>query len=343
MDEAGAMANESAAVIGDYLKSVGALSDGDTPSFSILSGGNSHITWRVKGATSDGSPADYVVKIAQEDGPLAPYDVGHEARMMKVAHDAGVPAPPLVGYSSGGRFDFVAMKFVAGESPTLAMVRDWVAAGGAERRLKVAGGLVDLLKSLHAVDMPLDMPLADHYRAYLDRALDGVEAAAAGVIQLPSTFRFAHRHLSQFLNELNDAKPCLHHGDFRLGNATFRNGDVAALLDWERAMVGHPLHDVGYLCLPGMRFDGMICGIATQSEFEQLWRDRTAEQLDVRLVAYFRNLAVFTEFCAMVRAMARAASGRGRIGLAREIPLVARVHEHLIEGIGKFNDGNFGL
>lgn len=337
------MASDSATVIGDYLKSVGALSDGDDASFSILSGGNSHITWRVRGAMSDGSSADYVVKIAQEDGPLAPYDVGHEARMMKVAHDAGVPAPALVGYSSGGPFDFVAMKFVAGESPTLAMVRDWVAAGGDARRLKVASGLVELLLSLHAVDMRREGSLADHYRAYLDRAIEGVEAAATGVIDLPATFRFAHEWLAAFCGELDDAKPCLHHGDFRLGNATFRNGDVAALLDWERAMVGHPLHDVGYLCLPGMRFDGMICGIATQQEFERLWREQTGKALDVRRVAYFRNLAVFTELCAMVRAMARAAAGKGRIGLAREIPLVARVHQHLIDGIRKFDDGDFGL
>jgi aminoglycoside phosphotransferase (APT) family kinase protein len=44
----------------------------------------------------------------------------------------------------------------------------------------------------------------------------------------------------------------LAHGDFRGHNVIFapREPRVAAVLDWEVATIGHPLADLGYLCLP---------------------------------------------------------------------------------------------
>lgn len=78
-----------AAAIEQLARDKGALTTGAVEGYELLSGGNSHITWRVLTGTPE---LDLVVKIAQPDGPLAPYDVRHEAAMMAQAAAAGVPA-----------------------------------------------------------------------------------------------------------------------------------------------------------------------------------------------------------------------------------------------------------
>jgi aminoglycoside phosphotransferase (APT) family kinase protein len=49
-----------------------------------------------------------------------------------------------------------------------------------------------------------------------------------------------------------DQEPaCIAHGDYRLGNVLIHPTEprVVALLDWELATIGHPLADLGYVCL----------------------------------------------------------------------------------------------
>ena len=49
----------------------------------------------------------------------------------------------------------------------------------------------------------------------------------------------------------DDGRIALVHGDFRIDNVMFApdSPDVAAVLDWELATLGHPLADLGYLCM----------------------------------------------------------------------------------------------
>ncbi len=42
---------------------------------------------------------------------------------------------------------------------------------------------------------------------------------------------------------------------------------------------------------------------------------------------------MYTEFCAMTRALSRLAAGHGRINGARTLPLVARLHHNLLVAI----------
>jgi aminoglycoside phosphotransferase (APT) family kinase protein len=43
------------------------------------------------------------------------------------------------------------------------------------------------------------------------------------------------------------------HGDFKVGNLIWRDERIQAFLDWEGALVGDPLQDLGYACDPAMR------------------------------------------------------------------------------------------
>lgn len=50
------------------------------------------------------------------------------------------------------------------------------------------------------------------------------------------------------------------HGDFKPGNILVRDGEVAALLDWETAHVGSPLEDLGWVTNPVRRREHQIAG-----------------------------------------------------------------------------------
>lgn len=328
----------TAAAIEHLIAKHDAAPDGVTLHYELLSGGNSHITWRI--LTGD-PERDLVVKIAQPDGPLAPYDVGHEAAMMALAQRAGVPAPALVGVHQDGDTQFIVMRRVDGDSPSLWEVREWLKDRPESDRLAIGRNLLSTLPKLRvATDTTTSQQAI--YAAYFNSLVNGLEGAAEGAISLPPTIRFARDWLLARMSTM-EAPPVLCHGDFRLGNAVFKDGQIAALLDWERAMIGHPLHDLGFLCLPGMKTEGRICGVLSQSELEEAWLDLNGVPLDLRAAAYFRIVAIFGELCLMVRAMVRLAQGQGRLTGVRALPLIARLHHDLVGGMRSWDDGDFTL
>ncbi len=310
------------------------------PRFDLLSGGNSHITWRMSSGGADG---DLVVKVAQADGPLAPYDVAHESTMMDRAFRMGVPAPELVGFVQDGDLQFIVMRHVAGDSPSLWEVAKWLADKPASERIAIGRDLVSIVPMLGQAASDVREPLSTLSAAYLDKLVQDLETSTTGVMDLPRSIRAVHGWLTERLAALDEAAPSLHHGDFRLGNAVFRDGRIVAMLDWERAMIGHPLHDLGFLCLPGMRMNDRICGVLSEEELADVWQDLTQSPLDRRLVAYFRIMSMFSELCMMTRAMARIGTGAGRFVAARSLPLIARLHEALIGSIRSWNNGDFAL
>jgi aminoglycoside phosphotransferase (APT) family kinase protein len=323
----------------DYLKGEGLVRKDAAPAFSLLSGGNSHITWRVSL-----DPVDLVVKVAQPDGPLAPYDITHEAKMMRIAAELGAAVPEVVGsrVSDDGRCDFLVMRLVEGDSPPLWEVGAWLEAGGPDFRLKVGASLLAALAPIRQWPGVGSGDLAGHYRAWLCEARDRVAEAALGVIDLPPAIDRAGEWLAAACGRLSGPF-ALHHGDFRLGNAVFRDGTIAALLDWERAMPGHPLHDVGYLCLPGMKRGELIGGVLTQDELASVWADQTGSPLDLTLCALFRIIAIYTELCTMIRALTRQSRGKGRMTGSRTLPLVAQLHLDLILAIQDFDNDRIHL
>lgn len=306
--------------------------------FLLLAGGNSHITWCLQ---LPGPADDLVVKVAQPDGPLAPYDVAHEARMMEIAHQAGVPSPGSIGAYQDGDLQFLVMHHVRGAAPSLWEVEGWLKGRPDAARLKVGRSLLSVAASLSRVQPPGPFDMAAQYRSYLDRLLENVAISARGVMAMPPVLIRAHEWLVGQLALITAAPPALHHGDFRLGNAVFRGDDIVAMLDWERAMFGHPLHDLGFLGLPGMRNGDLVGGILRQGEIADIWQELTGQPPDFQLVTYFCNMSMFSELCYMVRAMARLAQGQGRLTGLRPLPLIAELSLDLISGIQRWENGDF--
>lgn len=327
-----------ATTIEAYLADRGFPPGENEPGWRKLSGGNSHVTWR-----GWFSGQALVIKVAQPDGPLAPYDVSHEARMMELAWRGSVPVPEVVGYYRQGDNQFIVMRHVEGDAPSLWEVAKWLESADSTERLAIARNFLSLLPALRSVNLGDSKPLEDHYPTYIAKLASDLEAAARGVIALPPTFEKAADWLTERASMCADVKPVLHHGDYRLGNVVFDGRSVVALLDWERAMPGHPLHDLGFLCLPGMKIGDRIGGLLSETELQELWPEIAGDELDLRTVAYFRIMSMFSELCYMTRAMCRLAEGKARLSGARALPLIARLHHDLLSSIVAWQADDFTL
>jgi aminoglycoside phosphotransferase (APT) family kinase protein len=118
---------------------------------------------------------------------------------------------------------------------------------------------------------------AAHYDAIIDTlaAIHAVDVAAAGLADFGKPGNYFARQIARWseqyaqsrtrdiaamdalIHELpkrcpaDDGRVALVHGDFRLDNLMWAKDEsrVIAVMDWELATLGHPLADLGYLCM----------------------------------------------------------------------------------------------
>jgi aminoglycoside phosphotransferase (APT) family kinase protein len=118
---------------------------------------------------------------------------------------------------------------------------------------------------------------AAHYRAIVATlaALHGIDVAAAGLSDFGKPGNYFARQLSRWSEQYgasrtrdipamdaliarlparcpaDDGQVALTHGDYRIDNLMFtpEGTRVAAVVDWELSTLGHPLADLGYLCM----------------------------------------------------------------------------------------------
>lgn len=125
---------------------------------------------------------------------------------------------------------------------------------------------------------------------YFGRQLDrwSRQYRASATEEIPAMDSLIH-WLEQHLPD-DDGESCLIHGDYRLDNVIFHQGEprIRAVLDWELATIGHPLADLAYYC--------MALRLPTQGELRGLGdQDRNALNIpdESTLLAWYceqRNL-----------------------------------------------------
>ena len=192
----------------------------------------------------DARPAGkLVVRIAPEGVRIAgPADIVRQARIMQSLADTDVPVPPILWFGDEPEFfggPYLVDAFIEGfkliDRPDLPR--------GEKQALAGAG--VRMLGDLHRVDWRSrrtawgePVPLADEMKR-LDHLLDRPTLDPAVVARAPE--------LRQKLLESLPAAPqigCVH-GDFQWANVLFHDGKVSALIDWEIALLGPTLLDLG--------------------------------------------------------------------------------------------------
>jgi aminoglycoside phosphotransferase (APT) family kinase protein len=187
-----------------------------------------------------------------------PADVVRQARRMASLADTDVPVPPILWYGDAPEF-FGRPYFVTGFVDSFKLADRADLSSGEVTRL--AGLGVRVLAALHRVEwrprraawgepQSLETELER-----LDHLLDRPTLEPSEVAHAPQ--------LRARLRKTVPASPtgCVH-GDFQWGNILYNEDRVAALIDWEMALLGPTLLDLGWLCFfadpgPGVDLGGM--------------------------------------------------------------------------------------
>jgi aminoglycoside phosphotransferase (APT) family kinase protein len=185
-------------------------------------------------------------------GLVPPYDVpGQWALARALKPVPGIPvAEPLWADPEGtatGRPLYV-MEHVDGDVPVPWNTHTYFTDDAA--RQNVGHQLMDILAAIHTIDLDtlpkglrgLDDPDPAAEVRYWEAIYERVSQAP--VPALERAFGWLGARASDV-----SGRRSLVHGDFRIGNAIVRDGDVVAMLDWELAHVGDPVEDLANFCM----------------------------------------------------------------------------------------------
>lgn len=181
-------------------------------------------------------------------------DLKQEYSLLEELRDTTVPTPIPVLFCNddsilGDRF-FVTTYLDGAAIPLGSDLPDRFRHPKARERL--ARRLIDTLAGIHSLDAETFEDVCDHHTPIdqVERATDRLDVVA----QVTGREYTTLRDVADWLREHapSDSQTTLVHGDFRPGNVLFTGTtkpEIAGVLDWETAMLGDPLTELGYLLL----------------------------------------------------------------------------------------------
>lgn len=259
--------------------------------FELIAGGHSNLTFGVHDAAGKTCvlrrpPLGHVLESA--------HDMGREHKIISALVDTDVPVATTLGLCKDPAVNeapFYIMDYV--EGPVLHDAEAARALSADERR-SLSRHIVDVLAALHNIN-PDDVGLGDLGRkeAYLARQLKrwNKQWEATKTHEIPA-MEETSRLLAERMPEQVGA--AIVHGDYRLGNMIVRDGQLAAVLDWELCTLGDALADVGYLLnswiAPGEGVEDVAPtaagGFAEREEMAAWYADATNR--DLSQINYYR-------------------------------------------------------
>lgn len=196
----------------------------------------------------EGGPEQrYVLRLPPAGSrPVGPADVVRQGRIMAALHGEGVAVPRVILNSDGATTDgqpLLLVEAIDGDRAEIA-VKDHAS-------MDLAAVTVEVLKQIHAVPVPRT-GIADEDPMSLDEEVGRWERL---ITRAPSELVVFGSQLTDRLRDRRppESPPTLVHGDFTFGNVLYRDGRVAAVIDWEIAQLGQPLIDLGSLCTVAKR------------------------------------------------------------------------------------------
>jgi aminoglycoside phosphotransferase (APT) family kinase protein len=285
-----------------------------------------------------------VVKRAPATGPLAPYLVTKDVSVFTTLAESDVPVPKLLAWTENVSVfvrPFSVTSFVEGESHDITKVERW--AVWQKDREALGLEMIDILAALQRFPWQgtsledalgprgsADERVAGLVDRYLDPLLEEARKLGVGVP--------LWRDMGAWLkhNAPLDAERDLVivHGDYRFGNFLWQDTSISAVLDWERAMLGPPMQELGFICMPlSRRKEPEI--MAKTIPFDALARryeSATGRSVDVSQVQFYAVLWQFIEGVNGARgSLTPAAKGPVGTGLMIQPNLVARQTLRLME------------
>ena len=214
----------------------------------VIAGGRSNLTYEVTDGTSwwivRRPPLGHVQATA--------HDMGREYTAMSALAETAVPVPRTYAHCADPEVlgaPFYVMERVAG---TAYRSVAQLAPLGPERTAAIAGRMIDVLASLHAVD-PASVGLAEFGRpeGFLGRQVRrwGQQLEGSKTQDRPAADEL-HRLLTERVPDDETARPYVGivHGDYRLDNLLTGDDDqIKAVVDWEMATLGDTRTDLALL------------------------------------------------------------------------------------------------
>ena len=218
-----------------------------------LAGGASRQTWFFEVEDASRGAGAVSRRVLRRDPPASPRpeSMAAEAAILLAAAKAGVPVPAVSGHgdgSDGVGSPYLIMDYLEGETIARRLLRDprWEKA-----RTGLVAELGRALARIHSI--PPDGLNLEHGEPLERLRSHHGEFGDFGEFAEPRpALELVLRWLDE--NRPPTGPPRVLHGDFRNGNLMIGPDGLVAVLDWERAHIGDPVQDLGWLCVKAWRF-----------------------------------------------------------------------------------------
>ena len=266
-----------------------------------------------------------VVKRAPATGPLAPYEVTKDVAIFSTLAASDVPVPELLAWTEDPSIfvrPFSVTSFVEGESHDITKVERWPVWQSQREALGLE--MVDKLAALQRVrwqGTALEAALgprgsaAERAAGVVHKYLDPlIERAAKSGVGIP-LWRDMGWWLKRNAPHDSEDELVVVHGDYRFGNFLWQGTEIAAVLDWERAMLGPPMQDLGFMCMPLSRWKepGIMAKAISFEALAKRYESAAGRSVDIAQIQYYAVLWQFIEGVNGTRG-SLAQAGTGRVG-----------------------------
>ncbi len=228
-------------------------------SLTRLSGGASRETWSFDVVQPDGTVVPLILRrdpvFHKPDGSFVTEEsrLGvsrpTEGRLIELAGKSGVPVPDVAFYLEENErttAGFI-MERLEGETLGRRILREDAYAAARPKLAFQCGHAAARLHSIPVADLPdlKSMKVHEELELYHEQ-MSAVDHPYPG-------FEYGFRWLEERL-ELAGERHSLVHGDFRNGNFMVGPDGLRGVLDWERAHLGNPINDLGWICIRSWRY-----------------------------------------------------------------------------------------
>ena len=219
--------------------------------------------------------------------PWAP-TIEAEAQLMIAARGADIPSPEVqyVFRDEDGLGHGFLMEWLDGETLGHRIVRS---DRFASVRPRLAYQCGEILGRIHSINLSATGLESKLQRLSPAQLLEFTIAWYRKFNVARPTLEYAVKWLSEHIPPASELT--LVHNDFRNGNFIVSEQGIVAVLDWEHALIGDPLRDLGWLCANSWRYgrsDLPVGGFGTYEELFAGYQSITGKRVDLTGVRYWQ-------------------------------------------------------
>ena len=296
-----------------------------------------------------------VLKRAPVAGAMGPYEVTKDVVIFQTFEGSRIPTPRLVAFTEDpsvfGR-PFTVTSFIPGDSPDLTKVEQW--ATWQNSREEVGYAIIDVASELARFPwLKTALPTvmgpagsgAERIAWMIDRFMDPL-LERSELVGVPQTFcRDVSLWLKENVYEIPEDELTIVHGDFRFGNFIFHDTELVGVVDWERAMLGDPMSNLGFFCMPMSRrkIPGLMGRALTFEQLRHRYESVNGLELFQERLHYYMIFWQFLEGVNVARNSTEVLLGTNRLSGSRPLVTLNLLVRQTLELIQSHESGHYRI